>query len=135
MCNYENIFKCCILSPPKSPLLSELERLPWAIPGGSGAFPVSASQATSPSKSNFSPLRDLCLSLHSPLGATHGVSNHDPFEDLASPVMLLLTPSPSPFPLGQPRTGELSVLLSWFSLRSGRILGASAQLRQGGAEG
>lgn len=78
-------------------------------------------------------LCDLCLSFHSPTGATHGVSDHDPIEDLASPVMLPLPPSPSPS--GQPWTAELPVLLSWFSLGFGRTLGVFPQLRQGEAKG
>lgn len=129
-------------SPLKSPLIPQLGR-PVALHGpfqeGSGAVPISASQASYPVKSHFwglarlSPLRDLCLSLRSPPGATHGVSDHDPFEDLASPVMLLLPPPLSPPPSGQPWIVQLPVLLSWFSLGSERTLGGSAQLIQGEA--
>lgn len=53
-------------------------------------------------------------SLRSPPGAAHGVSDHDPFEDLASPVMLL--PLHCPSLSGQPWTEDLPVQLSWFPL-------------------
>ena len=61
------------------------------------------------------PLHDLCLSLCSPPGATHGVSDHDPFEDLTSPVMLPLPPSPPPSPSGAMDRGAPSSAVLVFS--------------------
>jgi hypothetical protein len=49
----------------------------------------------------LSPVCDFCLSLHSPLGATHGVSDHDPLKDFTSPV---IPRPPSPSPSWQPGT-------------------------------
>lgn len=118
--------------PPKSPLIPHFGRsgsLHGLFQEGSRVFLVSAFQATFSFKGQFqrlahlSPLRDLCLSLRSSPGATHGISDHDSFEDLTSPVILPVAPRLSPSPSEQPWTEKLPVL-SWFCLRSGRTLRA-----------
>lgn len=55
---------------------------------------------------------NLCFSLHSPLGSTHGVTNHDPSEDFSSPVRLALPPPLSLSSLKQAGTEELLGLLA-----------------------
>ena len=104
-------FKSCLSSQPKSPRIPQFGRcgaLHGPFQESSG---VSLSQhpgSPPPSGASFgglahlSPLclSDLCLSLCSPPGSTHGVSDHDPFEDLTSPVMLPLPPPPPTSPSG-----------------------------------